>query len=96
MNAHFGINAIIDEQTQTGITALNAFDSATESNPMIQKFGEECLTCHINASREKVKYLRGKQAAQHVILQRSILLQPLFPTLNAMLAITVATTIYGQ
>ena len=49
LNAHFGINAITDEQTQTGITALNAFDSATESNPMIQKFGEECLTCHINA-----------------------------------------------
>ena len=47
--ANFGINAITDEQTQTGITALNAFDSATESNPMIQKFGEECLTCHINA-----------------------------------------------
>ena len=47
--AHFGINAITDEQTQTGITALNAFNSATESNPMIQKFGEECLTCHINA-----------------------------------------------
>lgn len=49
LTAHFGINAITDEQTQTGITALNAFDSATESNPMIQKFGEECLTCHINA-----------------------------------------------
>ena len=47
--ANFGINAITDEQTQTGITALNAFNSATESNPMIQKFGEECLTCHINA-----------------------------------------------
>ena len=47
--AHFGINAITDEQTQTGITALNAFNSATESNLMIQKFGEECLTCHINA-----------------------------------------------
>jgi len=47
--AHFGINAITAEQTQTGITALNAFNSATESNPMIQKFGEECLTCHINA-----------------------------------------------
>ena len=49
LTAHFGINAITDEQTQTGITALNAFDTATESNPMIQKFGEECLTCHINA-----------------------------------------------
>lgn len=49
LNAHFGINAITDEQTQTGITALNVFDSATESNSMIQKFGEECLTCHINA-----------------------------------------------
>ena len=49
LTAHFGINAITDEQTQTGITALNAFDAAAESNPMILKFGEECLTCHINA-----------------------------------------------
>jgi len=47
--AHLGINAITDEHTQTGITELDAFDAATETNPMVQKFGENCLTCHINA-----------------------------------------------
>ncbi len=45
----FGTSAITDEKTQTGITALATFDVATETNPMVQKFGENCLTCHINA-----------------------------------------------
>lgn len=49
LTAHFGINAITDEHTQTGITSLDAFAPALETNPMIQKFGENCLTCHINA-----------------------------------------------
>ncbi len=49
LTARFGINAITDEQTQTGIVGLNAFDPTAESNPMIQKFGENCLNCHINA-----------------------------------------------
>ena len=47
--AHFGINAINDEHTRTGITSLEAFDPSLETNPMVQKFGENCLTCHINA-----------------------------------------------
>jgi len=47
--AHFGVNAVTDEHTQTGITSLNAFDAAADANPMMQKFGENCLTCHINA-----------------------------------------------
>ncbi len=49
LNAHFGINAITDEHTQTGITSLDVFDPALETNLMVQKFGENCLTCHINA-----------------------------------------------
>ncbi|MBK9208607.1 MAG: hypothetical protein IPL71_10030 [Anaerolineales bacterium] len=49
LTSRFGINAITDEHTQTGITSLDVFDPALETNPMIQKFGEECLTCHINA-----------------------------------------------
>jgi len=50
LNAHFGINAITDEHTQSGITSLAAFDPASESNPFVQKFGENCLTCHMNAA----------------------------------------------
>lgn len=49
LTAHFGINAITDEQTQTGIMSLAAFDPTSESNPPIQKFGANCLNCHINA-----------------------------------------------
>lgn len=49
LSAHFGINAINDEHTRTGITSLEAFDPSLETNPMVQKFGENCLTCHINA-----------------------------------------------
>jgi hypothetical protein len=49
LSAHFGISAVTDQHTQTGIFSLAAFDPTTESNPMIQKFGENCLTCHINA-----------------------------------------------
>ncbi len=49
LTAHLGMKAITDEHTQTGITSLDIFDLATETNPIIQKFGEKCLTCHINA-----------------------------------------------
>jgi hypothetical protein len=55
----FGINAITDSETQTGITSLLAFDLSSETNPSIQKFGENCLTCHINATpREGDAYTR--------------------------------------
>lgn len=55
----FGASTITDEKTQTGITALAAFDAAAETNPMVQKFGENCLTCHINAvPREGDVYAR--------------------------------------
>jgi hypothetical protein len=45
----FGINAITDETTHTGITSLLAFDPAAETNPSIRTFGQNCLSCHINA-----------------------------------------------
>jgi hypothetical protein len=55
----FGINAITDENTQTGIASLLAFDLSSEAPPSIQKFGENCLTCHINATpREGEDYAR--------------------------------------
>ena len=59
LTAHFGINAITDNQTKTGITSLSAFDPAKDNNPFIQKFGKNCLTCHINAApREGNAFMR--------------------------------------
>ena len=59
LKAYFGITAITDEQTQTGITSLAAFDPTSESNPSIQKFGENCLTCHLHTKpREGLAYER--------------------------------------
>lgn len=48
LNAYLGIRAITDTETDTGITSLSAFDPSKESNPFIQKFGADCLTCHLN------------------------------------------------
>ena len=59
LTAHFGINAITDNQTKTGITSLSAFDPTKDNNPFIQKFGKNCLTCHINAApREGNAFMR--------------------------------------
>jgi hypothetical protein len=55
----FAINAITDETTHTGITSLSAFDRSIETNPSIQTFGQNCLTCHINA-----KSIDGEQYAR--------------------------------
>ena len=49
LKAHLGINAVTDEETKTGISSLEAFDPASEENPYLQQFGENCLNCHINA-----------------------------------------------
>jgi len=46
----YGIDEIIDEQTKTGIAALLTFDPTDATNPSIQKFGENCLTCHLWAT----------------------------------------------
>jgi hypothetical protein len=55
----YGINAVSDDQSLTGIPSLLAFDLSAETNPSIQKFGAECLTCHINAvPREGDAYAR--------------------------------------
>lgn len=55
----YGINAVTDEETKTGIKSLIAFDPFSGTNPSIQKFGENCLTCHINAApREGDAYAR--------------------------------------
>ena len=49
LNADFGINAVTDPHSETGISSLAAFDSVTKMNPFIQAFGQNCLTCHLNA-----------------------------------------------
>lgn len=46
-NAYLGIRAVTDEQTETDITSLSAFDWTSDSHPSIQQFGENCLTCHL-------------------------------------------------
>jgi len=59
LTARLGIFDVTDAQTNSGITSLAAFDPSIETNPMIQKFGENCLTCHINAApRESKAYAR--------------------------------------
>jgi len=59
LNAHFGINAVTDDETRTGITSLSTFDPSNEVNPFIKEFGENCLTCHLNATpREGDVYAR--------------------------------------
>lgn len=39
--------------SRTGILALEAFQLAEESNPMLQAFGQNCLTCHLNTAPDK-------------------------------------------
>jgi hypothetical protein len=59
LNAYIGINAVTDDQTKTGIKSLAAFDLSNENNPSVKKFGENCLTCHLNAApREGDAYVR--------------------------------------
>lgn len=59
LTAHFGISAVTDDETQTGIKSLAAFDPASDHNSFIQNFSGNCLTCHINAvPREGEVYAR--------------------------------------
>lgn len=52
LTARLGIRAIADDAitTKTGLASLAAFDPAKETNPAIQKFAQNCLTCHVNAT----------------------------------------------
>jgi hypothetical protein len=61
LTARFGITAVTDGviTTKTGLPALAIFDPAKETNPFVQKFGQNCLTCHINAQpRDGAQYAR--------------------------------------
>ncbi len=46
LKAQLGIFPVTDKNN----VSLQAFDPSTETNPLIQKFGTNCLTCHINAT----------------------------------------------
>ncbi|MGD8406147.1 MAG: hypothetical protein PVJ21_20995 [Anaerolineales bacterium] len=46
----YGIDEVVDEHTETDISFLDTFDLSSETNPSIQKFGENCLTCHLRAT----------------------------------------------
>jgi hypothetical protein len=49
LTARFGTTAILDTQSTSGITSLAAFDPSLETNPSVQAFGRNCLTCHLIA-----------------------------------------------
>ena len=52
LRARYGIQGISDEsvRTATGVPLLEVFEAGTFGNASIAKFGENCLTCHINAA----------------------------------------------
>ncbi len=51
--AHLGATAIQDSQSASGITSLASFDARAETNPAVQAFGQNCLTCHLSAKPEQ-------------------------------------------
>jgi len=49
LSARYGVHAIQDSQSTSGITGLEAFNPQAESHPQIQLFGQNCLDCHLSA-----------------------------------------------
>jgi len=47
----FGTLAIVDTSlpSKTGILFLEGYSASSETHPSLQKFGENCLNCHINS-----------------------------------------------
>jgi hypothetical protein len=55
----YGIDEVVDEQTNTGISSLLPFALTNETNPSVEKFGTNCLTCHLRATpRDGSQYAR--------------------------------------
>ncbi len=52
----YGIMAVTDTSlpSKTGILHLDAYNPAAETIPFLKTFGENCLTCHINAKTQAV------------------------------------------
>jgi hypothetical protein len=49
LTARYATSAIEDPLSTSGITSLETFDVAAQTNPFIQLFGQNCLTCHLSA-----------------------------------------------
>lgn len=49
LTARLGIYAVQVPEPAAGVASLEKFDPASESNPSIQVFGNNCLTCHLSA-----------------------------------------------
>jgi hypothetical protein len=49
LKARLGVFAVRVSQSTSGITELAAFNPAQETNPFVQAFGQNCLTCHLSA-----------------------------------------------
>jgi hypothetical protein len=49
LTARLAASAIQAGQSTSGITSLAAFDPLVETNPAVQVFGKNCLTCHLSA-----------------------------------------------
>jgi hypothetical protein len=49
LTARYATSAIEDPLSTSGITSLETFDVAAQTNPFIQLFGQICLTCHLSA-----------------------------------------------
>ena len=49
LTARYATSAIEDPLSTSGITSLETFDVALQTNPFIQLFGQNCLTCHLSA-----------------------------------------------
>ena len=61
LTARLGVHAVADGwiTTPTGWPKLDVFNPAIQTNPMIQKFAQDCLTCHVNAQpREENQFAR--------------------------------------
>jgi hypothetical protein len=49
LKAQFGTSAVQDPLSTSGINSLQLFDPKKETNPKLQLFGQNCLTCHLSA-----------------------------------------------
>ena len=49
LKALYGTSAVQDPQSTSGITSLATFNPLVETNPAVQAFGKDCLTCHLSA-----------------------------------------------
>jgi hypothetical protein len=49
LNARYGVTAVEDPLSTSGLTGLQAFDPANQGSPMVVLFAQNCLNCHLSA-----------------------------------------------